>query len=291
MLSKHLKSIGWTDADLEYWDQGLEQSFKHGVFGSYAWNNSCTIWYHYSPDLIEIADDAEYNWSGGPPYRWNKYDTNPALNDTDGDMMDDNWDPRPLMVDDRLDAYIAITKIEYQNNPYTAQAPTNKNFTTGFNANFTALEVSKGEEITLTLWLGLEKSPPTGNEVINNWWQPMNISIWFGTFLLGADNASHGDLVGDDFRGDDIWPDINNTGLPRAPDKPWVTVGTGNHKGQRTFFNSTGVSSTMEFYEQIITIYLPANLPAGIIGFIVRANPNTGENFYYESSTWPFVGY
>ncbi|UCH88947.1 MAG: hypothetical protein JSV49_12050, partial [Thermoplasmata archaeon] len=85
-LSKHLKSIGWTDSDLKYWDEGLELAYKHGVFSPYDWNNSCTVWYHYTPYLWEMPTD--YNWNAGAPYRWNKYDTNPALNDTDGDVMD-----------------------------------------------------------------------------------------------------------------------------------------------------------------------------------------------------------
>ncbi|UCH89296.1 MAG: hypothetical protein JSV49_01220, partial [Thermoplasmata archaeon] len=208
-------------------------------------------------------------------------------------VMDDDWDPRPLIPDDRLDAYIAMTAITYQGTTYDANAPGNQNFTGAFDANFSTVEVSKGEEITLTLWLGLEDTPPGDPEgkIADGWWNPINISIWFGIFTLGSDNISHGNITADDLRGDDVWPDINNTNLPRIADKPWVTVSSANYQDSYSFKNSSGMTSTMDFYEQIITIYLPANLPAGIIGFILRANPNTCENFYYETYTWPFVGY
>jgi hypothetical protein len=285
-LSKHLKNeLGWTNSDLEYWDQGLKLAFVHGVLSV---NQSSTVWYHYSPFLIPMP--VEYNWSGGPPFRWNKYDTNPALNDTDGDVMDDDWDPRPLKPDDRLDSYVAIRSIRHNGIDYDAQAPNNQNFTSGLDANFTALEVTKGDEITLTLWLGLENTPDNDPiKIPQNWWSPLNVSIRFALILLGADNVSHGPA---DFRGDDIWPiDLNSTAFPEIPDKPWVSVGSANYKGSDGFTNSTGQPSTMYFYEQIISIYLPADLPAGIVAFIVKANPNTGENFYYESYTWPFVGY
>jgi len=288
-LYKHLKNtLGWTDTDLEWWDDGLEQSYKAGHIAE---NQSNTVWYHYTPLLWPMPE--EYNWSTrGLPYRWNKYDTNPAVNDTDGDLMDDDWDPRPLVPDDRLDAYIAITNVKYNNKDYPATAPTNGNFTGGFNANFTALEIQKGASVQLTLWLGLEDTPQNDPiKIPNFWWRPINISIAFGTFQLGADNQSHGDIGVDDFRGDDLWPDVNNTALPRISDKPWVKVDNTNYEGSYAFTNSSGMGSTMYFYSQIVTIFMPADLPAGIIGFLVRANPNTGENFYYESYKWPFVGY
>jgi hypothetical protein len=45
--------------------------------------------------------------------RWNMYDTDPSQDDTDGDRMEDNWDPRPTIPDDRLDTGIALSKIGY----------------------------------------------------------------------------------------------------------------------------------------------------------------------------------
>jgi hypothetical protein len=285
-LSKHLKTLGWSDSDLAYWDKGLEMAYEHDLV---AVNQSCTVWYHYTPYLWDMP--TEYDWNTSPPYVWNKYDTNPASNDTDGDIMDDDWDPRPLVPDDRLDTYMAITNINYQGTNYPAEYPTNKNFTGAFKANFTSLEVKKGDQITLTMWLGLEESHHTSDHVTKNHWKPINISVSFGIFMLGSDNVSHGDISGDDIRGDDIWPDVNNTGLPAIQDKPWVAVSSTNYKGDYTFYNSSGMSSTMSFYEQIINIYLPADLPAGIVGFIARANPNTGENFWYETYRWPFIGY
>jgi hypothetical protein len=289
-LSKHLKSIGWTDKELDEWDRGLENAYKHGLLTQ---NNSCTVWYHYSPLLNNMPTN--YDWDAGAPYRWNKYDSNPATNDTDGDIMDDNWDPRPLNPDDRLDSYVAIHSIRHKNVDYDAENPTNGNFTLGatnaLKANFSDVEINKGDVITLTLWLGLEKSKWDSTKVSEKWWSPINVSIWFGTFLLGSDNISHGDISGDDFRGDDIWPDLNDTTLPSIGDRPWVTVAQSNYVDEYDFINSSGQPTKIHFYEQIMSIFLPSDLPAGIIGFIVRANPNTGENFYYESYTFPFVGY
>jgi hypothetical protein len=289
-LATFLKFWGWTDDDLQYWYDGLMAANAAGVITSGSGN---TVWYHHHPDIWPIPW-ALYAWNvtRGAPFRWNNYDTNPSVNDTDGDLMDDDWDPRPLIADDRLDAYVAINKITYKGQSYDALGPTNGNFTgpDGFDANFSNLGLKKGDQVTLTLWLGLENSSVSSDHVKNGWWRPINVSISFGTFFLGADNRSHG-TGPNDIRGDDLWPDVKSAGLPRIPDKPWITVGSGNYKGSRTFTNSTNMSSTMHFYEQIVTIYMPADLPAGIIGFILNANPNTGENFYYETYEWPYVGY
>lgn len=287
-LAKHLKSIGWTDGNLKYFYDGLINAFKHQVL---PFNTSSIVWYHCSPAIGPIP--ADYNWTiPSQPFHWNRYDTNPALNDTDGDIMDDDWDPRPLIPDDRLDAYIAINQITHRGKTFSADPPTNKNFTGAFKANFSSLEITKGDIITLELWLGLEDTPDNDPvKIPNAWWRPINISIRFGMFQLGSDNRSHGDLVADDFRGDDIWPNLNDTALPAIADRPWVAVSSANYETSYPFINTTGKTSTMYFYSQIISIFVPADLPAGIIGFILRANPNTGENFYYESYPWPFVAY
>jgi thrombospondin type 3 repeat protein len=139
----------WTEGRYSYWEYWFDRSFEMGELPVQTYNvvlyemNPWLLWYqnwdsvnHLSPEEFARTfyhsndpldayssyttwDDAIGWMEKGPAttdpkfYRWNMYDINPAEDDTDGDRMEDPWDPRPTIPDDRLDTTVALHKVGY----------------------------------------------------------------------------------------------------------------------------------------------------------------------------------
>jgi hypothetical protein len=199
-------------------------------------------------------------WDRGAPYRWNNYDIDPRFKDTDTDvpgafnvacfdLMDDDWDPRPTIPDDRLDTIVGISYIKntktdstymikygqgaqqlvYAGSQFAAgQAPYPGNHDCfGLPTFIDDLALEKGVKYEMSLFIGIEACPPDSLPIRRGWYRPYNITIGWHNMSFGEDQMHYtGD---DDFDGDGVpWgADQSMAGWMYTPDNadmPLITL-------------------------------------------------------------------
>ena len=173
-------------------------------------------------------------------YRWNMYDTSPNSDDTDGDRMEDDWDPRPTIPDDRLDTAIALYSITYPDG--TVHYPqfgeggqfvisALGNFPMGGNGHdfygfrwmLDTSHISKGSYSTpfyMEILVGIENGYPGSEFFQKGWWSNINITIRFFNGSIGEDLTPY--TADDDIDGDGVpfYLDQSMMGWMYTPDNP-----------------------------------------------------------------------
>jgi hypothetical protein len=234
-------------------------------------------WYHSAAN--ETLRGA---WDRGGPYDWNQYDCDPTLNDTDTDVMDDNWDPFPLRINLRNGTFAAVNSIRLVGNPVmntTAPFDTIWNY---FGTNVSLLELEKGDIVDINLSVGLQECNPQNAShfnFINGKYSPIRVIIRFRPIALGPDGVAH--------TGDDITDNDNVARLTRTftnVDDTHVVPGM----REVNFTNHLGINTTITFFFQTFQIRIPSRVPAGHIALTVETDSE--DNYYYFPSD-PFLVY
>lgn len=303
-----LNVAGWDAATFADWRDGLKKAGSYLIQIPY----QCThiAWYHFSPyyvweqqrslgiipssynftdwkqDFFHSAQNATLrsDWDRNAPYKWNWYDCDPTLNDTDGDIMDDNWDNLPLRYNIRNGTFTAINSIRRvgphpwipSTQPYedvywsNATTEFKWNF---FGTNISVLELEKGDWIDINISIGLEKCNITHPNFINSRWDPIAVAIQFRRVDLGDDNLPHTD--------DD---ELNETNVARITQR--FTNVDADHivmeMREVNFTNHLELNTTLTFYYQRFRLRVPSRVPAGQIAIIVETDCE--DNFYYFPS-------
>ncbi|MCD6382862.1 MAG: hypothetical protein J7L88_00165, partial [Thermoplasmata archaeon] len=174
-------------------------------------------------------------------YRWNMYDTDPTTDDTDGDRMEDDWDPRPTIPDDRLDTAIALYSITYPDGTvhYPQFGEEGDQFAIsalgnfpmggnghdfyGFRWQLDTSQISKGSYTTpfyMEIIVGIENGYPGSIFFQKSWWNNINISIRFFNGSIGEDLTPY--TADDDIDGDGVpfYLDQSMMGWMYTPDHP-----------------------------------------------------------------------
>ncbi len=186
-------------------------------------------------------------------YRWNMYDTDPLSDDTDADRMDDNWDPRPTIPDDRLDTSISLNRIGFpqagggldwyipgfgpgEQFPVSALlAPTFVQYDAngflhdfyGFPYRIIDSTMNKGTSLYMEVIIGIENGHPNSEFFLEEYYRNLNVSITFHNGTIDVDPAAFDGWEGpSDNKSYDEDDDIDGDGIPRAGDfsmtSPWV---------------------------------------------------------------------
>jgi hypothetical protein len=302
-------------------------------------NSTCIPLTHWNPALLILFDIDIYGdplYERGGPYRWNHYDTDPTSDDTDTDGMEDNWDPRPTLPDDRLDT---LAVINYFKNTETAQVHepqfgegnqrliwwengpaidpgVHDGF--GFPHIIKDIAFEKGAKYEMSIFVGLEWTPPNSPPTKRGWFRPFNITIGWHNMSFGQDQMHY--TSDDDFDGDGIpFSDDAPTGTwdydPENANMPLITLSKndlvadnvpadlglenydlsaspwgGNYEGHSgldvPFGNHswTGGSfwSKMTFYELKFFFYIPEGCPVGMMFIDIQGTAD--ENIFYEDT-------
>ncbi len=307
-------AYGWDTATFADWVQGFDLAYQYGVLDisthSIAWYNICPyyLWEQFGlignhPQgynsfqyfLSSFFHDTTQNsyaqgisnqtirgwWDYNPPYTWNKYDTDPTLDDTDTDLMDDDWDPYPLKYNPRNDTYVVVNSIDKWIDgswkTHYATTPNEPKFN-NFGMNITGLELEKGDRVLINVSVGFERMAPNGgNESFaNDYWNPCNVSIAFRPIGLGIDPAPHS--------GDEELDEPNASRRVRRflnAEAKYVY----NGQVEIPFTNHYGDPSHMTFYWQSYDITVPARVPAGHIALVLAAD-TTGNIHFYPSELY-----
>ncbi len=302
----------WTYSYLlnQGWDTGTFADWKNGLLLAASYNllpSGCTniAWYHISPyyiweqdpptppqDFLDWKDDQNFGAvDRGGPYRWNKYDCDPALNDTDGDLMDDNWDPFPLRINLRNGTYAAINSVQRVGGPlipatapyndYYYHSPTLNLSFNYFGSNISVLELEKGDLLDINISVGLQECNPQNASHVNykdGKYSPMRVVIRFRTIGLGMDGLPHSPPNNPD---DDL---ENGSFVARVTriftnfDNAHVVPGMREH----FFINHLDIDTTITFFYQEFRIRVPSRVPAGYIAITVETDP-VGNHYYFPS--------
>lgn len=203
-------------------------------------NSTCIPFVNWNPVLLDFCG---VNWNQtvaarlfykGAPYRWNMYDTDPRFDDTDTEVpkqvfnvacvddMEDDWDPRPTIPDDRLDTHIAVQYIKNTETgesfvpefgvgaqrPITWQTPLgiptpdSAHDQYGFRFLLPTMTLEKGVKYEMSLAFGVEKCEPESKPIRAGWLNDYNISIGFHNISFGEDQTHYSN--DDDYDGDDV---------------------------------------------------------------------------------------
>jgi hypothetical protein len=207
----------------------------------------------YPPGAAITWDDALGWQERGPAttdpkrYRWNMYDLNPANDDTDGDRMEDDWDPRPSIPDDRLDTAIALHRIGYPQPGGDTQwyypefgpgsqfpvsallAPTMNNFDGntgqflhdyyGFPYRIIDSTMNKGMSLYMEIIVGIEEGQPGSEFFQRAFYHYLNVSISFHNASIDVPPEAFNGWEGpSDNVSYDVDDDVDGDGIPRAGD-------------------------------------------------------------------------
>jgi hypothetical protein len=297
---RFLSNAGWDTATFTDWKNGLKLAGSYNLIP-----RQCTkiAWYHFSPWYVyeqsgetdPFADWRNETFHGnneqifggmdrGAPYDWNKYDTDPTLNDTDTDRMDDNWDPYPLRINLRNGSFAAVNSVQRVGGPkIQASAPPTEDPWNFFGQDISILELEKGDMVDINISVGLQECNPLNASHVNfksAYFNPMQVVIRFRPIGLGSDGEPH---TGDD----DIVNFSNVAQLTRTFtnfDDDHVVPGM----REQPFTNHLGQSTTITFFYQTFRIRIPSRVPAGHIAITVEAQSE--NNFHYFPSN-PYMIY
>ena len=287
---QYLASRGWDSATFNDWINGLKQAASYNLLPRTP--SLCTkiSWYHFSPYYVWEQQPQTQNFTDwlpdqnfgvldrGSPYSWNNYDCDPTLNDTDTDLMDDNWDPEPLRINLRNGTFAAINSIRrvgYGPLAVTQPYADDWNF---FGTNISVLELEKGDIVDINISIGLQQCNPN-NVSTDNYdalhYTPISVVIRFRPIALGPDGTPH--------TADDILDNDNVAHLTRA----FTNVQFGaKHMvpgmEEVSFTNHLGIDTTISFFYQTFQIRIPSRVPAGYIAVTVETDCE--NNFYYFPS-------
>jgi len=305
-------------------------------------NSTCIALTHWNPALLDLFDVDLYGdplYDRGGPYRWNNYDTDPTEADTDTEGMEEDWDPRPTLPDERLDTLLAVNYFKNTEDGSVltpkfgsgsqqivgwvsgaALAPTAHDGY-GFPHVIDKVPFEKGQKYEMSIFVGLEYTPPDSLPIKRGYFRPLNITIGWHNMSFGVDQVHY--TSDDDFDGDGIpfAKDLTATGSwdydPENADMPLVTLvkndlkasavpddlglddldlasegysGGGNYLGhsglELPFANHTWDDSAywskMTFYEVKFFFYVPEGCPAGIIFVDILGDADT--NIFYEDT-------
>jgi len=193
-------------------------------------------------------------------YRWNMYDIDPTNDDTDDDRMEDDWDPRPTIPDDRLDTCIALSRIGYPQpgggmvwdypefgsgyqNPIWAFSPTFASYDAegkflhdyyGFPYRIIDSTMNKGDPLYLEIIVGIENGEPGSEFFKEEYYRNLNISLRFHNGSIDVDPVGIMEALNlaapwegpSDNVSYDVDDDIDGDGIPKYFDvsmtSPWV---------------------------------------------------------------------
>jgi hypothetical protein len=301
-----INAYGWDNAMFQDWVNGMDLAYQYGVLDqpthSIAWYNICPqyLWeqfglnqhplgassftYFVSTFFHSTVANSYANgvtnqtvrgwWDYNAPYTWNRYDSDPTLEDTDNDLMEDDWDPQPLIYNPRDDTYVVVPKIaKYEDGTWknhTATMPNETKFDQ-FGMNITGLELEKGDRILITVAVGFEQCAPANASL--NKWNPCNVTIGFRPIGLGIDPLPHS--------GDE---DLEQDNASRRTRRFLNVDASHVYNGlvEIPFTNHYGQPSYMTFYWQTYDIVVPARVPAGHVALVMAAD-TTGNINYYPS--------
>jgi hypothetical protein len=292
---------GWDSATFADWRNGLKLAASYNLLPS-----NCTkiAWYHFSPyyvyeqrgetgDFSDWKNDTfhganEQNYGAldrGAPYNWNLYDCDPTLNDTDTDVMDDNWDPFPLRINLRNGTFAAINSIQRVGGDRIVASSPKETTWDFFGQNISILSLEKGDIVDINISVGLERCNPqnaTHDNYKQGYYSPLRVIIRFRPIALGMDGIPHTD-------DDDI---ENFTNVARVT-RTFTNVQFGiQHMvpgmQEVNFTNHLDIQTTITFFYQTFRIRIPSRVPAGHIAITVESE--TTDNFHYFPSD-PFMVY
>jgi hypothetical protein len=293
--SQYLSGRGWDSATFADWRNGLILAGSYNLLPS-----QCTkiSWYHFSPyyiweqltELGQITDNfttwlPQQNFGvldRGSPYDWNLYDCDPTLNDTDGDVMDDNWDPDPLVINLRNGTFAAINSIRRAGFPIINVTQPKETTWDYFGTNISVLELGKGDIVEINVSVGLQQCNPLNISHVNfiqGKYTPVRVVFRFRPIGLGPNGTPHND--------DDELDAANVARLTRTfvnVNQSFMVPGM----TERNFTNHLGIDSTITFFYQTFQIRIPSAVPAGHIAITVETDCE--NNFYYFPSN-PFLVY
>jgi hypothetical protein len=303
-VTRFLSNVaGWDSATFSDWRTGLKLADQYGLVPKGCQN---IAWYHFSPYYLweqqELAQSF-HDWKNdtfhganeqlfggmdrGGPYRWNKYDCDPGLNDTDGDVMDDNWDPFPLRINLRNGTFAAINSVQRVGGPLIpATAPFNDYYYTSdilnlsfdhFGSNISVLELEKGDLLDINISIGLQECNPQNGTHVNfkdGKYSPTRVIIRFRTIGLGMDGKPH--TIDDDLENGSFVARVTRTFTNFDDDH--VVPGMREH----FFINHLLLNTTITFFYQEFRIRVPSRVPAGHIAITVETD--TENNHYYYPS-------
>ncbi|MFW3146973.1 MAG: hypothetical protein ACMUIE_09200, partial [Thermoplasmatota archaeon] len=221
----------------------------------YNWNQPLSTY----DGFVTYADCLSWQYRGKATtdpklLRWNMYDTDPSSwqiqgvkppgDDTDGDRMEDNWDPRPTIPDDRLDTAIALRRIGYPQpggglewyypafgagNQFPVSslfAPTMNNLGNdgffmhdyyGFPYRIIDSTMNKGMDLVMEIMIGIEKGHPMSEFFQRGFYNYLNVSITFHNGSIDVDPAVWGEGPTANVSYD-IDDDVDGDGIPRVVD-------------------------------------------------------------------------
>jgi len=234
-------------------------------YGNFGWSAEefAAIWMHlddFMPYHRSATVEDCFGWQDRGPatldpklYRWNMYDSDPGNDDTDADRMDDNWDPRPTIPDDRLDTCIALRRIGYPQpsgdlewywpefgpgNQFPVSAlfaPTFAAFDQntgqflhdyyGFPYRIIDSTMNKGMDLYMEIIVGIEEGHPGSTFFQRGFYSFLNVSITFHNMSIDVKTEEWGEIVSDNVSYD-VDDDTDGDGIPRIADvsmtDPWV---------------------------------------------------------------------
>jgi hypothetical protein len=294
-----LNVAGWDGATFADWRTGLQLAGSYGILPS-----GCTkiAWYHFSPWYLYEQSGQTDNfstwkqsffhgqneqlrgaWDRGAPYDWNKYDCDPTLNDTDTDLMDDNWDPFPLRINLRNGTFSAINSVQPVGGQKVLATQPIEETWDYFGHNISILELEKGDLVDINISVGLQECNPLNGAHVNfknGYYNPMRIVIRFRPIGLGPDGVAH-------TPDDDLENGSNVARLTRTFTNfgdTWVVPGM----REVNFTNHLGLNTTITFFFQTFRIRVPSRVPAGHIAITIETDCE--NNFHYFPSD-PFIVY
>ena len=296
--TQFLTAVGWDAGTFADWRSGLKQAGNYNLIPKQCTNIS---WYHFSPWYLYEQMDVEGTtgqnftnwkqdffhstanqtirsaWDRGSPYDWNKYDCDPTLNDTDGDVMDDNWDPYPLRINLRNGTYAAINWIQPVGKSKVIASTPNDPDWDYFGRDVSVLELGKGDLVDINLSVGFQECSPDNvshTNFLNGYFNPMQVVIRFRQVHLGQDGKAHSG-------GDDDW---NFTSVAHVTRTFTNVLATNTLPGMKevNFTNHLGIDTTITFYYQTFRIRIPSRVPAGHIAITVETECT--DNFHYFPS-------
>jgi hypothetical protein len=299
-ISIHLTNLwGWGPSDFADWKNGLKLAAGYNLLPA-----GCQkiAWYHFSPWYFYEQSgqtDTFANWKyetfhnqsetlwgkadHGAPYDWNNYDCDPTLNDTDNDLMDDNWDPYPLRINLRNGTFAAINSIEQVGGDKVVVTPPKTDPWDYFGQNVSILELEKGDLVDINVSVGLQQCNPLNGSHVNfasGFYSPTRVVVRFRPIGLGSDGMPH--------TGDDEIENFSNVAhLTRTFtnfDNAHVVPGM----REQPFTNHLGISTTITFFYQTFRIRIPSRVPAGHIAITIETQCD--NNFHYFPSD-PYMVY
>ena len=239
--------FGMPTATAEQWGQALHSSTQFSFAFGGSWKEPVSV--------DDVFGWMERGFAPTHPnnYRWNMYDTDPHTDDTDNDRMEDDWDPRPTIPDDRLDTAIALRRIGFPTGTgsldwywpefgesfgqYPVSATLAPSFVWrdpsfnlmhdyfGFPYRIIDSSMNKGEEMYMEIIVGIERGYPGSEFFQEGWYQFLNVSIRYHNASIDVPADEWGEEPSTNVSYD-LDDDVDGDGTPMFADasmaNPWI---------------------------------------------------------------------